>query len=151
MDVILLEKIGKLGDIGDKVAVKAGFCRNFLLPQGKALLATADNLAEFEKRRAELEATAKEQKSRALARAERLSELSITISANAGDEGKLFGSVGARDIADAITSAGEEVAKSEVRLPLGALRELGDYNIDIHLHTEITQTVTLAIVAAEDS
>lgn len=151
MDVILLEEVGKLGNIGDKVAVKAGFFRNFLLPQGKALLATADNLAEFEKRRAELEATAKEQKSRALARAERLSELSITISANAGDEGKLFGSVGARDIVEAITAAGEEIAKSEVRLPLGALRELGDYDIDIHLHTEVTQTVALTIVAAQDN
>ena len=99
MEVILLEKVGKLGNIGDKVTVKSGFCRNFLLPKGKALMATPANLAEFEERRAELEAAANEQKSNALARAERLSELSVTISANAGDEGKLFGSVGARDIA----------------------------------------------------
>jgi large subunit ribosomal protein L9 len=147
MEVILLEKVGKLGNIGDKVAVKSGFCRNFLIPQGKALLATPTNVAEFEARRDELEAAATEQKNRALARAEKLSALSVTISANAGDEGKLFGSIGARDIAEAISAAGEAVVKSEVRLPQGALRELGEHDIDIQLHTEVMQTVTLTIVA----
>lgn len=150
MEVILLEKIGKLGVIGDKVTVKPGFCRNFLIPQGKALLATRDNVAQFELRRAELEAAADAKKSEAQARADSLAGKSITIEANAGDEGKLFGSIGARDIAEAITAAGTEVAKSEVRLPQGPLRELGDHDVDIQLHTEITQTVTLNIVPTED-
>jgi large subunit ribosomal protein L9 len=149
MDVILLEKVGRLGNIGDKVTVKPGFSRNFLIPQGKALSATPANIIEFEGRRAELEAAANEQKSKALSRAEKLAKLSITISANAGDEGKLFGSIGARDIAEAVTAAGEEISKSEVRLPEGALRELGDYDVDIQLHTEVTQTMTLAIVLVE--
>src|SRR5690625_2196635 len=127
MDVILLEKVGKLGDIGDQVVVKAGFGRNFLLPQGKAIRATPENVAEFEKRRAELEAAAAAKKAEAEARAAKLAELSITISSNAGDEGKLFGSVGTRDIAEAITAAGVEVTNAEVKLPEGALREVGEY------------------------
>jgi large subunit ribosomal protein L9 len=151
MEVILLEKVGKLGNIGDKVTVKSGFCRNFLIPQGKALSATPANIVEFEGRRAELEAAADEEKSKALARAGKLAKLSITISANAGDEGKLFGSIGARDIAEAITAAGEEITKSEVRLPEGALRELGDYEVDIQLHTEVTQTMTLVVVSIESN
>lgn len=148
MEVILLEKVGKLGSIGDKVAVKAGFGRNYLIPQGKALAATAANLAEFEARRAELEAAAEEAKTAAQARAEKLAELaSVTIEANAGDEGKLFGSIGTRDLADAITAAGVEVAKSEVRLPEGALREVGEYEVNIQVHSEVTQVVTVTIVA----
>ncbi len=146
MDVILLEKVGKLGDIGDKVAVKAGFGRNFLLPQGKAVPATAENLAEFEARRAELEAAAAERKGEAETRAAALAELSVTIASNAGEEGKLFGSVGTKDIAEAITAAGVAVAKSEVRLPEGALREVGEYEIDIQLHAEVTQVVKLSVV-----
>lgn len=146
MEVILLEKVGKLGEIGDKVTVKPGFCRNFLIPKGKALPATPANVAEFEARRAELEAIANENMSNALARAERLSQLPpTTILANAGDEGKLFGSISARDISQAITAAGEVVAKSEVRLPKGPLREVGEYDIDIQLHTEVKQTLTIAI------
>ena len=151
MEVILLEKIGRLGNIGDKVAVKSGFCRNFLIPQGKALLATPANITEFEERRAELEAAASDKKSKAQARADNLAEISITIPANASDEGKLFGSIGARDIAEAITAAGEKVTKSEVRLPQGPLRELGDHHVDIQLHTEITQTMALTIVATQNS
>ncbi len=147
MDVILLEKVGKLGSIGDKVAVKAGFGRNYLIPQGKALAATEANVAEFEVRRADLEAAAAESKSVAEARAEKLAELSITIEANAGDEGKLFGSIGTRDLADAITKAGVEVAKSEVRLPEGALRDLGEYEIDVQVHSEVTQAVKISIIA----
>jgi large subunit ribosomal protein L9 len=112
MDVILLEKVGKLGNIGDKINVKAGYGRNYLIPNGKAVFATADNMAEFEARRAELEAAAAAQFSEAAARAAKLAALeAITIAANAGDEGKLFGSIGTRDIADAVTAAGVEIAK----------------------------------------
>lgn len=147
MDVILLEKVGKLGNIGDQVAVKAGFGRNYLLPQGKAIPATAENVAQFEARRAELEAAAAAKLEEAQARAEKLAEISVTIGANAGDEGKLFGSVGAKDIADAITAAGVEVSKSEVKLPEGALRETGDYEIDLQVHAEVIQTVKLSVVS----
>jgi large subunit ribosomal protein L9 len=148
MNVILLEKVGKLGNVGDQVAVKAGFGRNFLFPQGKAIPATTANVADFEARRAELEAAAADKKSAAEARAAQLAELEITIEANAGDEGKLFGSIGTRDIADVITAAGVEVAKAEVKLPEGALRDLGEYEIDIQLHSEVIQAVKL-IIAAE--
>lgn len=147
MEVILLDKVGKLGNIGDKVSVKAGYGRNFLLPQGKAVAATAKNVADFEVRRAGLEAAAAAKKSEAEARAAKLAELSVTIAANAGDEGRLFGSIGTRDISDAITAAGVEVNKAEVRLPQGALREVGEYNIDVQLHTEVTQAVKLLVVA----
>lgn len=147
MDVILLEKVGKLGDIGDQVVVKAGFGRNFLLPQGKAIRATTENVAEFEKRRSELEAAAAAKKAEAEARAAKLAELSITIGSNAGDEGKLFGSIGTRDIAEAITAAGVEVTNAEVKLPEGALREVGEYEIDIQVHAEVLQPVKLSVVA----
>lgn len=148
MNVILLEKVGKLGNVGDQVAVKAGFGRNFLIPQGKAIPATTANVADFEARRAELEAAAADKKSAAEARAAQLAELEVTIEANAGDEGKLFGSIGTRDIAEVITAAGVEVAKAEVKLPEGALRDLGEYEIDIQLHSEVIQAVKL-IIAAE--
>lgn len=147
MDVILLEKVGKLGTIGDKVAVKAGFGRNFLLPQGKAVPATASNVADFEARRAELEKAAAEKLAAAQARAAKLAELAIVITANAGDEGKLFGSIGANDIADAITAAGVEVCKSEVRLPEGALRDLGEYEVNVQIHSDVTQAVKLSVIA----
>lgn len=149
MQVILLEKVGKLGNIGDQVNVKAGYGRNFLLPFGKAIAATKENVAEFEARRAELEATAAEKKTAAEARAAKLAELaSITIEANAGDEGKLFGSIGTRDIAEALCAAGAEVAKAEVKLPEGALREVGEYDVAIQLHAEVIQEVKV-VVAAE--
>lgn len=148
MDVILLEKVGKLGGIGDKVKVKAGFGRNYLIPKGKAVFATAQNVEEFEQRRAELEAAAAELKAAAEARGAKLTALAgISITAQAGDEGKLFGSVGTRDIAEALTTAGVEVSKSEVKLPEGALRELGEYSIDIQLHAEVSETITLTVVA----
>ena len=147
MDVILLDKVGKLGNVGDKVTVNAGFGRNFLIPQGKALAATAANLADFEARRAELEAAAAAKRSDAEARAAKLAELAVKLATKAGDEGKLFGSIGTRDIADAITAAGVEVAKSEVRLPEGALREVGEYDIDVQLHSEVTQLVKVVIEA----
>jgi len=147
MQVILLEKVGRLGNLGDQVNVKPGYGRNFLIPFGKAVAATKDNVAEFERRRAELEASATERRAAAEARATQLAELVVTIGANAGDEGKLFGSIGTRDIADAVTAAGVAVEKSEVRLPNGAIREIGELQIDIQLHSEITQTITLKVVA----
>ncbi|MEM5534845.1 50S ribosomal protein L9 [Neptuniibacter pectenicola] len=146
MEVILLEKIGKLGNLGDKVSVKSGFGRNYLVPQGKAVPATATNVAKFEERRAELEAAAAEKLAVATARAEALNELQVTITSKCGDEGKLFGSIGTRDIADAITAAGANVDKSEVRLPEGALRAIGEFGIDIQLHAEVTATVNVAVI-----
>ncbi|MFT5578469.1 MAG: large subunit ribosomal protein L9 [Paraglaciecola psychrophila] len=150
MQVILLEKVGKLGELGDKVVVKAGFGRNFLIPYGKAVPATASNVADFEERRSELEAAAVQKQGGALARAANLAELSITIEANSGDEGKLFGSIGTRDIADAITAAGVEVNKSEVRLPTGAIRELGEFEVTIQLHSDVSQVVNLAVIAESE-
>ena len=148
MDVILLENIGKLGDLGDRVTVKPGYGRNFLIPQGKAVPATAANVETFEARRAELEAAAAETVAAAEARATQLTDLGqITIEANAGEEGKLFGSVGTKDIADAVTAAGVEISKAEVRLPDGALRDLGEFEISIHLHSAVDAVVNLAIVA----
>ena len=147
MDVILLENIGNLGGLGDKVTVKAGYGRNFLIPQGKAVPATDANIAEFEARRAELERAAAETLAAAQARGESIAALeTITIEANAGEEGKLFGSIGTRDIADAVTAAGVEIDKAEVRLPEGALRETGEYTIAIQLHPEVMADIALAIV-----
>lgn len=145
MDVILLEKVGSLGTVGDRVTVKSGYGRNYLLPKGKATTATSVNLAAFEARRAELEKAAGERKLYAESRATKLAELVVTIKAKAGDEGKLFGSVGVRDIALAITAAGVEVTKAEVKLPSGALREIGEYNLDVQLHVDVTQTVKVII------
>ena len=147
MEVILLEKIANLGNLGDKVAVKAGYARNFLLPFGKATPATADNVAAFEARRTELEKIAAEKKAEAEARAAKLADLTVTIAANAGEEGKLFGSIGTRDIADAVTAAGVAIEKSEVRLPDGALRTVGEFDIDVQLHTDVDATVKLVVVA----
>jgi large subunit ribosomal protein L9 len=150
MEVILLENIGNLGGLGDRVEVKAGFGRNYLIPNGKAVSATKDNVAQFETRRAELEAAAAEKVAAAEARAEAINALdALSISHSAGEEGKLFGSVGTRDIAEALTAAGCDVDKSEVRLPEGALRELGEYEIAIQVHSQVTATINLAVVAAE--
>ena len=146
MQVILLEKVGKLGDLGDQVNVKAGFGRNFLIPYGKAVPATATNVAEFEARRAELEQAAAERRATAQLRADQLAGLTVTIAANAGEEGKLFGSIGTRDIADAVTAAGVAVDKSEVRLPTGVIREVGEYEIDIQVHSDIMQGITLSVI-----
>ncbi|MGD9660646.1 MAG: 50S ribosomal protein L9 [Porticoccaceae bacterium] len=148
MEVILLEKVGKLGAIGDKVAVKSGYGRNFLIPQGKAIFATAENIAEFEQRRAELEKASAARKAEADARAAKLETLgSVTIAANSGEGGRLFGSIGTRDIADAISAAGVEVSKSEVKLPEGVLREVGEYEVDIQFHAEVTQSIKVIVVA----
>lgn len=147
MEVILLEKIKNLGALGAKVNVKPGYGRNFLIPQGKAVPATAKNVADFDARRAELEARANAALGEAQARAERVGALAVVIAAKAGDEGKLFGSVGTRDIAEAITKLGEAVDKSEVRLPNGVLRTTGDFDIDLQLHSEVSATVKVTVVA----
>lgn len=148
MEVILLQKVGALGNLGDKVAVKAGYARNYLLPQGKATPATAAKLAEFEQRRAELETLAIEGLSAAQARAAAIGQMNITIAQKAGEEGKLFGSVGVKDIADAVAKAGIAVNRQDVRLPNGqAIRQVGDYEIQIHLHTDVNATLALKIAA----
>jgi len=148
MNIILLEKVGKLGNLGDQVNVRGGFARNYLIPYGKAVPATKSNVETFETRRAELLAAADARRAEAQARADKLGSLTVTIGANAGDEGKLFGSIGTRDIADAITAAGVAVDKSEVRLPNGALREIGEYAIDVQVHSDIMQAVKLLVVSA---
>ncbi len=149
MEVILLEKLGKLGNLGDKVKVKSGYGRNYLLPFGKAVAATEANVAEFETRRAGLEKSANEKLSTAETRAESLVDLVVTIEATAGEGGKLFGSVGPRDVADAITSAGVEVSKSEVRMPQGPIRELGEYQVVVHFHADVETSVELAVIEIE--
>ncbi|OOF13129.1 MULTISPECIES: 50S ribosomal protein L9 [Salinivibrio] len=149
MQVILLDKIGNLGGLGDQVTVKSGYARNFLIPQGKAVMATKTNIEHFEARRAELEAKVAEQLAAAQARAEKVEALeAVEIASKAGDEGKLFGSIGTRDIADAVTAAGVEIAKSEVRLPEGALRNTGEYEISVQLHSDVFATVKVNVVAA---
>ncbi|MBG14402.1 MAG: 50S ribosomal protein L9 [Alloalcanivorax venustensis] len=150
MQVILLETIKNLGDLGSVVDVRPGYGRNFLIPQGKALPATKNNLAEVEERRAELEKQAAELLSAAEARAEKLAEASITVGAKSGDEGKLFGSVGTANIADAISEqTGVAVEKAEVKLPLGAIRQTGEYEIDLSLHADVTVTIKLTVVPQE--
>lgn len=148
MQVILLDKIAKLGNLGETVNVKSGYARNFLLPKGKAVLATKSNVESFEARRAELEANVAAVKATAEVKAATINALEgVVIATKAGDEGKLFGSIGTRDIADAIVAAGVEVAKSEVRLPEGALRTLGDFEISIQVHSEVFATLKLKVVA----
>lgn len=147
MEVILLEKVANLGNLGDKVNVKSGYGRNYLLPQRKATAATAVNIAEFEARRADLEKAAADRKTSAETRAAQLAELEVTITATAGDEGKLFGSIGTHDIADALTASGVEVAKSEIRLPNGTIRQVGEYDVAVHLHTDVEATVKLIVIA----
>lgn len=147
MEVILLEKIANLGNLGDKVTVKPGYGRNYLVPQGKAVAATAKKIAEFEVRRAELEKVAAEKLAAAQARANALSKLEVVITHKAGDEGKLFGSIGTHNIADAITAAGVAVEKHEVRMPKGVIRQVGEYDIDINLHTDVVVTMPIKIAA----
>ena len=145
MEVILLEKVGKLGALGDRVTVKGGYARNFLLPQGRAVLANEANIAEFETRRAELEKAAQEQMDAATARAESLNGKTVAITAKAGDEGKLFGSIGTRDIAEAAEAAGLTLDKSEVRLPEGPLRTTGEHEVQCQVHAEVFATIIVAI------
>lgn len=150
MQVILLENIRNLGQLGDSVSVANGYGRNFLLPKGKAVPATKDNVEKFEARRAELETKAAEILAAAQARADQVTELNVTIEAHSGDEGKLFGSVGTKDIADAVSAAGVALEKQEVRLPNGALRNTGEFEIDIHLHADVNVALKLTVVALED-
>jgi large subunit ribosomal protein L9 len=147
MEVILLEKVANLGNLGDKVSIKAGYGRNYLVPKGKAVAATAEKIKEFEARRAELEKAAAEKLAAAQARAEAIGKLNVVITNKAGEEGKLFGSVGTHDIAEAITTAGALVEKHEVRLPEGVIRHIGDYEITINLHTDVDVTVPVKIAA----
>jgi large subunit ribosomal protein L9 len=149
MDVILLDKVENLGDIGDLVTVKPGYGRNYLLPQGKAALATKQNLAEVEARRAELEKAAAEELAAAKARAELVAGMDLVIPANVGAEGKLFGSVGPVDIEEAFLKVGVEVAKAEVRMPEGPIHEVGDYVIGLHLHSDVNVEVNVKVVAEE--
>ncbi len=147
MEIILLEKIENLGAMGDKVKVKPGYGRNYLVPQGKAAPATAENIAEFEARRAELEKASAETLQAAEARRDQLEGKQITIVAKAGDEGKLFGSIGTADIASSISESGVTIERNEVRLPEGAFRLLGEYDVELHLHADVNVTVKLTIEA----
>jgi large subunit ribosomal protein L9 len=149
MDVILLTKVANLGNIGDRVKVKSGYGRNFLLPSGKATLATPANVAKFEARRAELEKVAREQLVDAESRSAALKDFTLRITAKAGNEGKLFGSIGTTDIAEACSSQGHKVARSEVRLPNGPIRMVGDHQIVLHLHTDVDVPLQVSVVAEE--
>lgn len=145
MEVILLENIGKLGNLGDKVSVKPGYGRNYLIPYGKAVFATEQSLAEFETRRAELEKAAADAKTAADARAAALEGKEFTFTAKAGDEGKLFGSVGTREIEELVSASGTEISKSEVKLPEGAIRHVGEYEISLQFHSEVMATIKLSV------
>jgi large subunit ribosomal protein L9 len=148
MEIILLEKIENLGAMGDKVNVRPGYGRNYLVPQGKAKAATAENIAEFEARRADLEKAAAETLAAAEARREQIDGKTVEIIAKAGEEGKLFGSIGTADIADAVKTTGVEIERNEIRLPEGAYRQIGEYDVVLHLHTDVDATIKL-IVSAE--
>jgi large subunit ribosomal protein L9 len=147
MEVILLETIDNLGGVGDQVRVRPGYGRNYLLPQGKATLATPENIALFEERRAELERKEADELSAAQARAAQIHDLNLRLTAKAGTEGKIFGSLGTIDIAEACAAAGVEVERSEIRLPNGPLRTLGEHEIEIHLHSDVNETVRIEVVA----
>lgn len=147
MNVILLERVGRLGGLGDEVSVKPGFARNFLIPQGKAVRASKANREVFEARRLELERAAAEKLAAANARAAGLAGVAVTIVAKAGDEGKLYGSVGTGEIADAIVAAGQAVERSEVRMPSGVIRSVGEYDIDVQLHSDVTVAIKVAVVS----
>jgi large subunit ribosomal protein L9 len=150
MEVILLENIENVGSLGDKVSVKAGYARNFLVPQRKAQMATADNLAQFEERRADLEAAAAKAKAENETRKAKIEALvGVVITSKVGSEGKLFGSIGTNDIADAIVAAGGVVEKREVRLPEGTIRTTGEHTINLHLYTDVDAVITITIVGEE--
>jgi large subunit ribosomal protein L9 len=148
MQIILMEKVVNLGQLGDVVKVKDGFARNFLIPQGKAKRATESNLKAFEARRADLEKQQAELLAQAQARAEKLEGYLLQISQKAGPDGKLFGSVGIVDIVDALKTQGFEVTKSEVRMPQGPLKQIGDFPITLAFHTDVTATITVSVLGA---
>lgn len=145
MEIILLQKVANLGNIGDRVKVKSGYGRNFLLPAGKATVATAANVAKFELIRADLEKKAAADFNSSTARAEALKEFRLELKANAGSEGKLFGSVGTADIAEALSAAGHAVERAEVRLPEGPIRNIGEHAVTLHLHADVDAVITVAI------
>ena len=149
MEVILLQKVANLGNVGDRVKVRSGFGRNYLLPQGKATLATPDNVARFEAQRAELERLAREHLVSAGERAAAVKDFKLTLHAKAGTEGKLFGSIGTADIAEACTRAGFNIERSEVRLPHGPLRMVGEHTVGLHLHADVDVPLHVTIVAEE--
>ena len=149
MEVILLSKVENLGALGDKVSVRSGYARNYLIPQGKAKFATPENIAEFEARRAELEAEAASVLATAEERKSKLDGITVTIPANESSEGKLFGSVGNIDVLEALTTMGHQVEKREIRMPDGAFRNIGDYQIELHLHTDVNATITINIIPEE--
>jgi large subunit ribosomal protein L9 len=149
MEIILLQKVDNVGGIGDLVRVKSGYARNYLIPQGKATLATPDNKAKFELRRAELEAKAAGELAAAQARAKTLEGVTLKIEMQAGEEGKLFGSVGTVDIADELGKQGIEVERSEIRLPDGPLRSVGEHQVDLHLHADVNAQIKVVIKAVE--
>ncbi len=146
MEVILLERVANLGNLGDVVKVKSGYARNYLVPQKKAMPATDTGLQEIEARREELQRIADEKLAEASARAARVEGLNITLTAKAGEEGKMYGSIGTRDIAEAATQAGVPISKSEVRMPNGIIRELGEYEIVVQLHSEVSATLKVGVV-----
>ena len=146
MNIILLERVNNLGDLGDEVVVKPGFARNFLIPQGKAVQANEGNRAVFEDRRAELEKAANEKLSAAQARAEKLTDYVLTLVVKTGEEGRLYGSVGTQDIANALTAEGQEVARSEVRMPEGVIRIAGEYDISLQMHSDVTVDIKVNVV-----
>jgi large subunit ribosomal protein L9 len=147
MEIILLEKIPNLGQLGDRVVVKPGYARNFLIPKGKATEATAANVARFEARRAELEKQAADSLAGAQARAEELAELIVTLAVKAGSEGRLYGSVGAGDIAEAVSAAGFDLKKYEVRLPTGPIRQVGEYDVSLRLHSDVNTHIRVNVIA----
>jgi large subunit ribosomal protein L9 len=149
MEIILLQKVANLGNIGDRVKVKPGYGRNFLLPEGKATLATPENIKKFEARRAELEKAATAELGGARARAAKLEGFKLSLTAKAGGEGKLFGSIGTSDIAEAVRKAGHAIERSEVRLPHGPIRQAGEHVVQLHLHTDVTVDLPVTIVAEE--
>ncbi|MCG8380381.1 MAG: 50S ribosomal protein L9 [Proteobacteria bacterium] len=151
MDVILLEKVHRLGDLGDQVKVKPGFGRNYLIPSGKAVSATPENIARFDARRAELEKQQQEALIKANERAEKLNDLGVSVARKAGAEGKLFGSVGTIDIAEAVSNSGVELAKHEIRLPEGPIRTIGEHELTVQLHADVAATIKVNVVPEEDA
>jgi large subunit ribosomal protein L9 len=149
MDVILLEKVENLGVIGDRVKVRSGYGRNFLLPRGKATLATPGNIAVFEARRAELEQKQASELASAQVRAKSVSSIALRLTAKAGTEGKLYGSLGTADIAEACTAAGVPVRRSEVRLPDGPIRTLGEHSVELHFHSDVNAVIRISVIAEE--
>ena len=149
MDLILLEKVTNLGDLGDLVKVKSGFGRNYLVPHGKAVPATKDNLEQFETRRAELEAAAADRLGQAKARESGLAEVVVEISANASDEGNLYGSIGPREVASAVSAIGHEISKAEVVMGEGPIRTVGEFDVVVHLHADVETKVKVIVTPEE--